>query len=221
MNYLENAITCMKGNVFPISRAQKGAVIYHQNDLARFRFEVAAGVIRTTYLFADGRRQVTGFCFEGEVFGTDQGIYKTSAEVVSETARVRRFCWGDSAEDERALNKSLGLLENSILLIGRRTALSRVAAFLADIRLRTKGSQWIPLPMPRADIADYLGLTVETVSRMFSELRRKRLIAQLEDHLVQIIDQERLEALAGVGTDEIPPGHASDNFPPHRTHYPR
>ena len=218
MSYLGNTITGRKGDIYRATPAQKGAIIYHQNDRAEFYFEVVTGVIRKTYLFADGRRQVTGFCFEGEVFGTDQGIYRTSAEVVSETARVRRFRWGDRAEDQRVLNTSAELLENSILLIGRRTALSRVAAFLADIRLRTEGSQWIPLPMPRVDIADYLGLSVETVSRTFSELIRKRYIAQPEHHRVQIVDQKRLAALAGAGTDAMPPGHARTKLPTNGNH---
>ena len=70
----------------------------------------------------------------------------------------------------------------------------------------------------RADIADYLGLTVETVSRTFSELIRKRLIAQPEHHLVQIIDQQGLDALAGAGTGALPPGAASHELPPYEPH---
>jgi CRP/FNR family nitrogen fixation transcriptional regulator len=204
VNYLRNTIGCAS-QVTPLVRSVlKGAVIFRQDDPAQARYEVASGVVRTTYLFADGRRQVTGFFFKGEVFGTDRGTYKTSAEVVSETAQVRRIRWGDSADDERALNKALLLVENSILLLGRRTALSRIAAFLLDVCARSAGSRWIPLPMSRADIADHLGLTVETVSRTFSHLIRKRLIVQGKHHLVRIIDLEGLSALAGVGTGTLP-----------------
>jgi CRP/FNR family transcriptional regulator/CRP/FNR family nitrogen fixation transcriptional regulator len=189
---------------------RRGAVIYHQDDPALFRFEVISGVVRTAYLFSDGRRQLTGFCFEGEVFGTEQGFYKTSAEVVSESASVRCIRWGDSEEDEQALSKALELVENSILLLGRRTALKRIAAFLTDVRARTGGGEWIALPMSRCDIADYLGLTVETVSRTFSELIRKKLIAQPEPHRLRILDQQRLNALAGTeaGINSIAVGAA-------------
>jgi CRP-like cAMP-binding protein len=205
VNYLRNTIGCAS-QVSPLVRSvPKGTVIFRQDDPAPARYEVVSGVVRTTYLFADGRRQVTGFFFKGEDFGTDRGTYKTSAEVVSETAQVRRVRWGNGADDERALNKALLLLENSILLLGRRTALSRIAAFLLDVRARTDGSRRIPLPMSRTDIADYLGLTVETVSRTFSQLIRKRLIAQGEHHLVRIIDLEGLNALAGAGTAALSP----------------
>ncbi|GGB88819.1 hypothetical protein GCM10011494_03900 [Novosphingobium endophyticum] len=204
-DYLQNSMACKAEIGSSIRNAAKGTVIYCQDDPASVRYEVVSGVICTSYLFADGRRQVTGFCFKGEVFGTDHGFYKSSAEVVSETAQIRRIRWGDSADDERALNNALELVENSILLIGRRTALSRIAAFLVDLRSRTGNAHWIPLPMSRADIADYLGLTVETVSRTFSQLIRKRLIAQPKHHLVRIIDQDRLNALAGMGSDTNPP----------------
>jgi CRP-like cAMP-binding protein len=188
----------------------RGAVIYRQDDPALFRFEVASGVIRTVYLFSDGRRQLTGFCFKGEVFGTEQGFYKTSAEVVSERACVRCIRWGNGEDDEQALSKALELVENSILLLGRRTAAKRIAAFLTDVRARTGGGEWVALPMSRCDIADYLGLTVETVSRTFSELIRKRLIAQPEPHLLRILDQQRLNALGGteIGISSIAAGTA-------------
>jgi CRP-like cAMP-binding protein len=204
VNYHGNTMPCRENDASRISRAPKGAVIYRQGDPTPFRYEVLSGVVRTTYLFADGRRQLTGFFFPGEGFGTDQATYKATAEVVSESAEVKRIRWGDSAEDERALSRALELSENAILLLGRRTALHRVAAFLTDIRLRTDGTRSIPLPMSRADIADYLGLTVETVSRTFSQLIRRRLIAQPRNHLVQILNQECLHALAGAEFEAKP-----------------
>lgn len=210
MNYLKDAMPCIADNGTPICDARKGAIIYRQDDPAAFRFEVVSGVIRTTYLFEDGRRQLTGFFFDGDVFGTDQGFYKASAEVVSETAEVQRIRWGDRDADERALSQALELVENSVLLLGRRTALSRVAAFLADIRCRTGAKPQILLPMSRVDIADYLGLTVETVSRTFSQLIRRRVIAQLDQQQVRIIDQERLNALAGVGIGPASPVGGED-----------
>jgi CRP-like cAMP-binding protein len=182
--------------------AGKGTIIYRQDDPALFRFEVVSGVIRTSYLFMDGRRQLIGFFVAGEVFGADQGFYKASAEVVSERAEVRRVSWGDRTEDERALSHALELVENSILLLGRRTALSRVAAFVTDLRARTGGGQSIPLPMSRTDIADFLGLTVETVSRSFSQLIRQRLIARPEAHEVRILDLRKLNALAGADFED-------------------
>lgn len=200
MNYLDNSIDCTIESPAAIRKFKKGGIIYHQGDPAPFRFEVISGVVCTTYLFADGRRQLTGFFFVGDVFGADEEFHRASAEAVSETAEVLPIRWGDHDADERSLSKALELVENSILVLGRRTALSRVAAFLADVRVRTNGKARISLPMSRADVADYLGLTVETVSRTFSQLTRGRIIAQPEQHLVQIIDQERLNRLAGAGS---------------------
>jgi CRP-like cAMP-binding protein len=195
-------MSCAMPDSSLIRHARKGTIIYRQDDPAAFRFEVVSGVVRTSYLFMDGRRQLTGFFFAGEVFGADQGLYKTTAEVVSESAEVKRVSWGDRADDERALSQALDLVENSILLLGRRTALSRVAAFVADVRIRTGEQQSVSLPMSQTDIADFLGLTVETVSRSFSQLVRQRLIARPEPHLVRIIDLRRLNALAGTELEE-------------------
>lgn len=198
MNYADASLTGALAPSPLIRKASKGTVIYRQDDPALARCEVVSGVVRTTYLFADGRRQITGFFFAGEVFGADQDFYKSSAEVVSQSADVRRSRWGALADDERALSRALELAENSVLLLGRRTALSRLAAFLVDIRTRTGERRHIQLPMPQADIADFLGLTVETVSRSFGELIRQRLIDRPEAQQVRILDLWRLNALAGV-----------------------
>jgi CRP/FNR family nitrogen fixation transcriptional regulator len=198
MTSFVSTIACGNSDLPVTSGATKGAAIYHQDDPALFRFEVLSGVVRTIHLFADGRRQLIGFFYKGEVFGADQGFYRTSAEVVSDEAEIRRTRWGDGASDEQALAMALELAENSLLLLGRRTALARVAAFLADVLIRTGGRNPIPLPMSRIDIADYLGLTVETVSRTFNQLIREGLIAQTEHHCVEIIDLEQLNALASL-----------------------
>jgi CRP-like cAMP-binding protein len=202
LNYRDSSLTCAAPGPSSVRRAAKGTIIYRQNDPAAFRFEVVSGVVRTSYLFMDGRRQLTGFFFAGEAFGVEQGLYRTSAEVVSDGAEFRRFSWGDHDEDERALNQALELIENSILLLGRRTALSRMAAFLLDVRARTGEGGCIHLPMSQADMADFLGLTVETVSRSFSQLVRQRLITRLETHLVRFLDLGRLGALAGTEFEE-------------------
>lgn len=182
----------------------KGQVIYRQGDPALFWFEVVSGMVRTSHLFLDGRRQLTGFFCPEEIFGADQGNYNSSAEAVTTIAWVRRVRWGTTAEDDHSLERALTSAENSILLLGHRTAAARIAAFLLDLRTRTSSGRLVPLPMPRCDIADYLGLTVETVSRTFTMLTRRKLINQNEPHHVRIDHLEGLYAVAS-GQDQDTP----------------
>lgn len=174
----------------------KGQAIYRQDDTALFWYEVVSGMVRTCHLYMDGRRQLTGFACPGEIFGVDPGRYHNSAEVVTETAWVRRVRWGATGEDDRSLGRALTSAENSILLLGHRTAASRIAAFLLDLRTRMGAGPLVPLPMTRNDIADYLGLTVETISRTFTQLSRQGCILQDEPHHVRIADVLGLHAIA-------------------------
>jgi CRP/FNR family nitrogen fixation transcriptional regulator len=175
----------------------KGEAVYCQGDPGLFWFEVIAGMIRCVRLYADGRRHLTGFHTPGDVFGAEQGCYNSSAEVVTDAAWVRRVRWGATDEDDRSLEKALASAENAILLLGHRTAASRLAAFLLDIHRRTSAARSLALPMTRSDIADHLGLTVETVSRTFAQFVRRGLLARQQPCQVDIADLEGLRTLAG------------------------
>lgn len=178
-------------------RFAKGEAVYRQGDPGLFWFEVIAGMVRSVRLSPDGRRQLTGFYTPGDVFGAEQGCYRSSAEAVTDMAWVRRVRWGATDEDDRSLEKALAGAENSIVILGHRTAASRLAAFLLDIHRRTSAARSLALPMTRCDIADHLGLTVETVSRTFAQFVRKGILARQQPCHVDIADFEGLRSLAG------------------------
>lgn len=188
----------------------KGDAVYRQGDPGLFWFEVLVGMVRSVRLSPDGRRQLIGFCVPGDVFGAEQGCYRSSAEVVTDMAWVRRVRWGATDEDDQSLEKALAGAENSIVILGHRTAASRLAAFLLDLHHRTGAGPALALPMNRGDIADHLGLTVETVSRTFAQFVRRGLLTRQQPCHVVIADLEELRTLAGDSEPETPTRHLQD-----------
>jgi CRP/FNR family transcriptional regulator, nitrogen fixation regulation protein len=139
-------------------------------------------------LLSDGRRQINSFHLPGDIFGLEDGLthrFTAEAVVVSTVRLIRRCSLFDSSTAYGAdgaiklvglVGRNLRHAENHMLLLGRKTALERVAAFLLEMDERLEHPHMMKLPMNRQDIADYLGLTLETVSRAFSLLRDQRLL---------------------------------------------
>lgn len=200
--FSENAVSA--GQVAEAGFDQ-GDVIYHQGDAAQCWFEVVRGMVLTAHVSFDGRRQITGFFVPGEIFGAEHGRHKASAEVVTPTARLRRVRWGAEEEGEGVFERALISAERSILLLGHRTAAERVAAFLRDLYARTGVGGLVHLPMHRSDIADYLGLTPETVSRALTALAKRGLIAHAGLHDFRIFDRAALALVANGDEDRV--GH--------------
>jgi CRP/FNR family transcriptional regulator, anaerobic regulatory protein len=165
--------------------------IFREGDAAEYIYSVAGGAVKLYKLMTDGRRQIVGFLFSGDMFGLAMdGGYAYTAETVS-PSQVCRFANRklDSLKDEvprleRKLFsmtvKDLVAAQEQMLLLGRKTAREKVATFLIKLSHRAE-LQGLPaspvaLPMSRADIADYLGLTIETVSRTFTQLKRDGVI---------------------------------------------
>jgi CRP/FNR family nitrogen fixation transcriptional regulator len=155
--------------------------IYAQGEDTDFVYRVLSGAVRAPRLLSDGRRQVGGFYYRGDLFGLETGpTHRASAEALTETRvlAVRRSAlWRQGELGERlermlwrATGEELSQVRDHMLLLARKNAVERVAGFLDDIAQRLGGA-WIELPMPRQDIADYLGLTIETVSRMLTQLQ--------------------------------------------------
>ena len=195
------------GSIADVGYGQ-GDVIYHQGDPAHCWFEVTRGMILTAHVSFDGRRQITGFYVPGEIFGAERGRHKTSAEVVTATAKVHRVRWSAADVGDGVFQRALVSAERSILLLGHRTAAERVAAFLRDLYARTGGGGLVRLPMHRSDIADYLGLTPETVSRALTTLVKRGFIAHAGLHDFRIFDRVGLEVVANgddprVGHDDL------------------
>lgn len=199
------------------------AAIVHEIDYAKQQtvflegdddgglFIVTHGVAMIYKLLPDGRRQVTGFLYPGDHFGiVVAGLHAYSVEAVTALS----LCRFDRGQFERLLERfpqlerrllresSNELIANQeqMMLLGRKTAIEKVASFLISLSKRRSvqpfvaGRLWIP--MRRSDIGDYLGLTTETTSRMLTQLKARELIALGADHRVEILDDEALEMIA-------------------------
>ncbi|MDK2761548.1 MAG: helix-turn-helix domain-containing protein [Sphingopyxis sp.] len=185
-----------------ILKFRKGEIIFSQGDPGDCWFEVVSGTVRTCHFHVDGHRQLTGFFYQGDVFGVEYGSRDAAAEAVTNVVLARRPAWAgdpDSLGQNRALERALDSANQCIFLLGRRNANERVAAFLliAAKRLSALGS--IPLPMTRGDIADHLGLTIHTVSRTISGFVRQGLIELEGPQLCRLVDLDGLRAIAGEG----------------------
>jgi CRP/FNR family nitrogen fixation transcriptional regulator len=151
-------------------------------------YKVVSGVVRTCKFRSDGRRQIDAFYLPGEMFGFDAGAkHRLSAEAVCDCIviayRWRGFA-APGAIDEQLLGQfflyamqNLQRAQEHSLLLGRRSAAQKVAAFLVEMADRGPCDDVIDLAMARQDMADYLGLTIETVSRTLSHLERDGMIS--------------------------------------------
>jgi CRP-like cAMP-binding protein len=187
----------------------QGAVVFHQGDRADHWYVVRAGVLRTCRFRADGQRQLTGFFFAGDVIGFESGRYRATAEAVTET---RLECYNACRVPVPAarLERALANAGRYILLLGHRTATERLAAFL--IGLPRDGNR-VALPMSRSDIADYLGLTIHTISRTFSDFSRRSVLISDGRHGMRIADLEQLALLSGEAATEHPVHEGSLSCP--------
>jgi CRP/FNR family nitrogen fixation transcriptional regulator len=169
-------------------RFERNEEIFGESEAAEYVYRVVSGAVRTMRFSSDGRRQILGFHLPGDVFGWELGDAHTlSAEAVSaaDVIMVRRsLVEKASAQDLQAAHAVLALTAQSLntardhaVVLGRKGAGERVAAFLLQLANRFVSRTELELPMSRADIADYLGLTIETVSRAFSEMERQCAIA--------------------------------------------
>lgn len=162
---------------------ERDAEIFGDGEPSRNVYRVISGAVRTYRVLADGRRQIVEFHLAGDLFGLDgDGHHHLSAEALTETTvQVIRRSVFLSDHSDGALSPMAALLrtfqraQDHMLLLGRHTACERVAAFLLDFQQRTQGPE-IDLPMSRQDIADYLGLTIETVSRTVTQLAASGMI---------------------------------------------
>ena len=162
---------------------KRGTEIYGEKEPAEHVYQVKTGAVRSYKLLTDGRRQIGAFHLVGDIFGLENGsVHRFTAEaVVKTTVRlIKRQSLEAVAESDAVVTRNLLSLttsklehaENHMLLLGRKTSLERVAAFLIEMDARLTATGVVALPMSRRDIADYLGLTLETVSRALSQLRR-------------------------------------------------
>lgn len=176
--------------------------LFVAGDVADRYFKVLRGAVRTCQLLADGRRHIADFFLVGDLIGLEAGeAYPVAAEAVVETTVIRysRSKVDALAAAQPAIAQSLieimraGLAaaRQHMLLLGHMTAMERIALFLISMSERAAGER-LSLPMNRTDIGDYLGLTMETVSRAFSQLKSDGIIAQYNRHDLAILDRPAL-----------------------------
>lgn len=178
-----------------------GAEIYAQGQRSGNLYKIEFGAVRIYRLLTDGRRQISAFHLPGEVFGFETDTtHHFFAEAIGATGiNVLR---ANSSEADIAGEllpfalQSLVRAQEHLLVLGRQNAAERIAAFLTDMSARQGGLRQIELPMSRTDIADYLGLTIETVSRVFSKLRQKGIIRLASLRRIEIAKWQALHEMA-------------------------
>jgi CRP-like cAMP-binding protein len=183
-----------------ILKFRKGEIIFSQGDPGDCWFEVISGTVRTCHFHVDGHRQLTGFFYQGDVFGVEYGSRDAAAEAVTNAVLARRPASNgglDAPGQNRALERALDSANQCIFLLGRRNANERVAAFLLIAAKRLSAIGSVPLPMTRGDIADHLGLTIHTVSRTISGFVRQGLIELDGPQSCRLLDLDGLRAIAG------------------------
>lgn len=195
-----------------MQRLEPGDCIVHEGDPAKRVFMLTYGSLKIYALLGDGRRQVTGFMFPGDFLGISlEGEYAFTVEAVqsaelwwfSREAFDRFIEANPPVERElyRMAAQELAAAQRQMILLGRKSAAERLASFFLDLLARQERVHGAPqrafhLPMSRLDIADYLGLTKETISRMLSDLRSRGLIRLEQLDRVEVLDREGLSRMA-------------------------
>ena len=186
----------------------KDQEIFGESEPADCIYEVISGAVRSYKLLGDGRRQICAFHFPGDIFGLENSLsYRFTAEAIVDTGVrvVRRPSLEFMATIDvkvahnllNLTNRSLLHAEHHMLLLGRKRSREKVAAFLLEMDERLAGTGMIALPMNRRDIADYLGLTLETVSRELSYFRARGVLkfSGITQRQIELQDRQGLEAL--------------------------
>lgn len=192
---------------------EAGRTLFHEGDPARSVYTLTTGLLRLSKLLPDGRRQITGFVFPGDFLGItmeDEHAFTAEAIADAELCRFPRARFDAFIEAHPRMERRLYALaahelaaaRQQLVLLGRKTAAEKLASFLLMLADRGRGdgaaspSDKVTMQMSRNDIADYLGLRIETVSRELSALKAARLVHMTGTYELRIVERERLAALA-------------------------
>jgi CRP/FNR family nitrogen fixation transcriptional regulator len=200
------AVTGHAGLVASEFSYQKDEEIYGEDEPAEYVYQVICGSVRSYKLLSDGRRQIGAFYLPGDVFGLESGAtHRLTAEAVADTTvrlvkrrnleqaagiriQVARSLWAMTAGELRHA-------EDHMLLLGRKNAMERVASFLLEMDRRLANTGMVALPMCRRDIGDYLGLTLETVSRALSQLHGDGVLGFSGARQIVLRNRQRLQTM--------------------------
>lgn len=189
---------------------KRKAVLFDQGEPAESVHIVTEGGVRLYKTMPDGRRQIIGFALPGDLLGLaidSRNAYSADALINTSTCRFSRKAFGELLDKmphliqrlHTMMAHELSIAQDHMMLLGHYSARQKVAAFVLQVRERWRingASVHVRLPMSRQDIADYLGMSIETVSRTLGRLERLRLIVVVPDG-VRILDMDRLAKLAG------------------------
>src|ERR1700692_457191 len=202
------AVTGHAGLIATEFSYRKDEEIYGEDEPAEYVYQVISGAVRSYKLLSDGRRQIGAFHLVGDVFGLENGsFHRFTAEAIVDTSvrLIKRSSLERVAEADVSITHDLLYMttdnlqhaEDHMLLLGRKTSLERVAAFLLEMDRRLTAAGVLALPMCRRDIADYLGLTLETVSRALSSLHGNGILGFLGQTQREsvLLDRARLAEL--------------------------
>ena len=185
--------------------------IFTEGDKKDFVYTVVTGAVCLYKVLPDGRRQVIDFALPGDLIGLGSGRVETLNAQATVATRVRCASLGTlsqaAAQNPRvalklyeALSCELSGLRDHLICVGQRSAIERVTSFLLTLSHRNESRgrdpNTIELPMTRTDIGDFLGLTIETVSRTFSKLKALGLIEIDQGTIIRLVDTDQIEALA-------------------------
>lgn len=201
--------------IFRRDRIKAGQALYHEGDSFRFIYAVRMGTFKSSISLADGREQISGFHMTGEMLGLDgfaNGAHASSATALEDAEacvipylRLAEATAPNAATRDvfsRLMSREIVREHSLMLLLGSMNAEERLAAFLLNLsrRYAARGYSAIEfhLRMSRAEIGSYLGMTLETVSRTFSQFQQKRILDVDKRHIC-IIDPERLSSVIETG----------------------
>lgn len=189
-------------------RFVRNAEIYAEGDTADSLYKVISGTVRCCKVLADGRRHISEFLFAGDFFGMEAGSeHRYTAEAVDgavimayQRGRIERLVERDPRFSRWLREQAIVNLDRAharMLLLGCKTASERVVSFLLDLAERTDCDEQLELPMSRYDIADYLGLTTETISRELSKLKHAGVIVVKDQgQRIELLDRQALGEMA-------------------------
>ena len=185
---------------------KKGSEIFGEKEPADYVYQVMTGAVRSYKLLSDGRRQIGAFHLAGDIFGLEIGTdHRFTAEaIVDTTVRLmkRRSLELVAESDVMVARDLLSMTTNNLrhaedhmLLLGRKNAMERVATFLLEMDRRLARAGMMALPMSRRDIGDYLGLTLETVSRALSQLHSEGVLGFSGARQIILRNRQRLQGM--------------------------
>ena len=193
-------------------RFERGQTIFNEGDSADHAYKLVSGVVRMCKHMPDGRRQIVQFLFTGDFFSfMELTGHRLTAEAVNDVVltcyplrQMAQLGKEKPSVRERFLTllaSRLRYMHDHLIILGRQTAKERVASFLLQLLERTGSGEdgLVESAMSRQDMADYLGLTIETVCRVLTRFKRQRLIEIPNLHQLVLKDIETLYSIAGAG----------------------